>query len=71
LEGALPIDQFMPGGFTTYIDPVTGLPTHTNPNPGMFADGGVVENGGGIESLLDRRQQAVNRMLTKRARGLM
>jgi hypothetical protein len=37
----------------------------------MFADGGVVDNGGGIESLLDRRQQAVNRMLTKRARGLM
>jgi hypothetical protein len=56
---------------TTYIDPVTGLPTHINPNPSMFADGGVVENGGGIESLLDRRQQAVNRMLTKRARGLM
>ena len=49
------------------IDPITGLPIPVNSS--MFAAGGVVENGGGIESLLDRRQQAVNRMLTKRARG--
>ena len=51
-------------------EPTALLPTLPG-EASMFADGGVVENGGGIESLLDRRQQAVNRMLTKRARGLM
>ena len=34
---------------------------------GMFAMGGVVEKSDGIESLLDKRQQAVNRMLSRRA----
>jgi hypothetical protein len=34
---------------------------------GMFAMGGVVEKADGIESLLDKRQQAVNRMLSRRA----
>ena len=52
-------------------EPTALLPTLPEEEASMFADGGVVENGGGIESLLDRRQQAVNRMLTKRARGLM
>jgi hypothetical protein len=52
-------------------EPTALLPTLLEEETSMFADGGVVENGGGIESLLDRRQQAVNRMLTKRARGLM
>ena len=33
----------------------------------LFAAGGVVEKADGIESLLDKRQQAVNRMLSKRA----
>ena len=51
-------------------EPTALLPTLPG-EASMFADGGVVDNGGGIESLLDRRQQAVNRMLTKRARGLM
>jgi hypothetical protein len=32
-----------------------------------MAAGGVVEKENGIESLMDRRQQAVNRMLIKRA----
>jgi hypothetical protein len=70
-----------PGSMTTSVmgmltNPLTGETYETTNggyrlNPSMFADGGVVDNGGGIESLLDRRQQAVNRMLTKRARGLM
>ena len=79
---ATPVEEDGYGNGMIYIDPVTGLPTHTNPNPGSvnpllpsgfstFAEGGVVENGDGIESLLDRRQQAVNRMLIKRARGMM
>jgi hypothetical protein len=33
----------------------------------LFAMGGVVEKADGIESLLDKRQQAVNRMLSRRA----
>ncbi len=33
----------------------------------VMAEGGVVEKADGIESLLDKRQQAVNRMLSKRA----
>ena len=41
-------------------DPTSFVPT-------AMADGGVVEQENGIESLLDRRQQAVNRMLAKRA----
>jgi hypothetical protein len=41
-------------------DPTSFVPT-------AMADGGVVKQENGIESLLDRRQQAVNRMLAKRA----
>jgi hypothetical protein len=42
------------------FDPTTYTPT-------AMAAGGVVEKENGIESLMDRRQQAVNRMLIKRA----
>jgi hypothetical protein len=42
------------------FDPTTYTPT-------AMAAGGVVERENGIESLMDRRQQAVNRMLIKRA----
>jgi len=52
-------------------EPTALLPTLPEEEASMFAAGGVVENGSGIETLLDRRQQAVNRMLTKRAQGLM
>ena len=38
-----------------------------NNNVAVMAEGGVVEKSDGIESLLDKRQQAVNRMLSKRA----
>ena len=37
------------------------------PDLSVFARGGVVENENGIESLLNNRQRAVNRMLIKRA----
>jgi len=37
------------------------------PDLSVFKDGGVVKSENGIEGLLERRQQAVNRMLLKRA----
>ncbi len=63
--------QFPVTGIAPPVAPATSISDvrydPTSYVPTAMARGGVVESESGIESLLDRRQSAVNRMLAKRA----